>query len=87
MMRTRPATVSKWRVRFASEGIMGLRDDFRPGRSAIHSDGEPLWQRILDQIDSEPPLGYAKWNGLTLGETLGVAPARVWKELRTLGIS
>ena len=87
MMRTRPATVSKWRVRFDSEGIMGLRDDFRPGRPAIHNDSESLRRRILEQIDSEPPPGYAKWNGRTLGETLGVAPARIWKELRTLGIS
>jgi transposase len=87
MMQTRPATVSKWRVRFDSEGIMGLRDDFRPGRPSIHNDSEPLRQRILEQIDSEPPPGYAKWNGRALGENLGVAPARIWKELRTLGIS
>ncbi len=78
---TRPATVSKWRVRFESEGLMGLRDDFRPGRPVIHKDAESLRQRILKQIDCEPPAGYAKWNGRTLGEALGIAPSRIWKEL------
>lgn len=87
MMRTRPATISKWRVRFESEGMMGLRDDFRPGRPALHKDVESLRQQILEQIDAPPPPGYAKWNGRTLGEALGIAPARIWKELRTLGIS
>ena len=86
-MRTRPATVSKWRVRFEREGLMGLRDDFRPGRPPIHEDAESLRQRILKQIDTEPPSGYTKWNGRTLGEALGIAPVRIWKELRALGIS
>jgi transposase len=86
-LRTRPATVSKWRVRFEREGLMGLRDDFRPGRPRLHEDAEGLRQRILERIDTKPPLGYAKWNGRTLGEALGIAPVRIWKELRALGIS
>jgi transposase len=86
-LRIRPATVSKWRVRFEREGLMGLRDDFRPGRPRLHEDVEGLRQRILERIDTKPPLGYAKWNGRTLGEALGIAPVRIWKELRALGIS
>ena len=86
-LRIRPATVSKWRVRFEREGLIGLRDDFRPGRPRLHEDVEGLRQRILERIDTKPPLGYAKWNGRTLGEALGIAPVRIWKELRALGIS
>ena len=84
---TRPATVSKWRIRFEQEGLMGLRDDFRPGRPPIHEDSEGLRKSILEKIDTDPPAGYAKWNGRILGEALGVAPACIWKELRSLGIS
>lgn len=87
LMRTRAATVSKWRIRFEQEGVMGLRDDFRPGRPRVQEDCETLRQRILQQLDAEPPNGHAKWNGRTLGEALDVAPSRIWKELRTLGIS
>ena len=48
MMRTRPATVSKWRVRFDSEGIMGLRDDFRPFHM-VHAD-EIMFTKMLKKF-------------------------------------
>jgi hypothetical protein len=67
--------------------LMGLRDDFRPGRPPIHENSEELQKSILEKIDTDPPAGHAKWNGRTLGEALGIAPARIWKELRSLGIS
>ena len=74
LMRTRPATVSKWRIRFEQEGLMGLRDDFRPGRPRIQEDSENLRRRILECLDAPPPAGYAKWNGRTLGQALGISP-------------
>ncbi len=82
----RPATMSKWRVRFEREGLSGLHDDFRPGRPA----GEEridFRERLLSQLDQAPPSGYAGWNGPLLGRALGVKPDRVWAELRLLGIS
>jgi len=86
-MGTRPATVSKWRVRFESEGLEGLRDDYRPGRPPAGGDATAFRDRLLAQLDEEPPEGYAKWNGRLLAEELGVKPDKVWKELRTLGIN
>ncbi len=65
---TRPATVSKWRVRFEKQGLMGLRNDFRRGRPRIHEDAERLRQQILKRIKTKPPGGHAIWNGPTLGK-------------------
>lgn len=84
---TRPATVSKWRVRFESEGLEGLRDDYRPGRPAAGGDPAAFRDRLLARLDEEPPEGYAKWNGRLLAEALEVKADKVWKELRTLGIN
>lgn len=85
-MDVRPATVSKWRVRFEREGIEGLHDDFRPGRPAAE-DPQRLRDRILVKLDEKPPEGYSKWNGRLLAEALGISADRVWSELRRLGIN
>lgn len=84
----RPATVSKWRVRFESERMEGLHDDFRPGRPPTSLYGpEELRSKILAKLDEKPPEGYARWNGRLLGKALGVSADSVWRELRVLGIS
>lgn len=82
----RPATVSKWRKRYAEGGIVALHDQARSGRPALH--GEEDEARILRQLDQEPPLGYAAWNGRLLAQALGDLSADyVWQVLRNLGIS
>lgn len=86
-LEVRPATVSKWRVRFESEGMEGLHDDFRPGRPPGPNSREEVRAMILEKLDEEPPPGYARWNGRLLGEALGIKPDSVWKELRVLGIN
>lgn len=86
-LNIRPATVSKWRVRFESEGMEGLHDDFRPGRPPTLEPPERLRSRILEKLDEEPPDGHAAWNGRLLAEALGVRPDSVWRELRALGIN
>ena len=82
----RPATVSKWRVRFEREGLSGLHDDFRPGRPA-GEDRTHFRDRLLAQLDKVPPKGYAKWSGPLLARALGVKADLVWAQLRVLGIS
>lgn len=84
---TRPARVSKWRTRFAQEGLDGLCDDFRPG-VAPRYDKEQVRNRILKLLDEDPPIGYTKLNGRLLAERLGdVSADQVWRQLRSLGIS
>lgn len=82
----RPATVSKWRLRFSQGGIAALQDEPRPGRPAQYGEQDEL--RVLQLLDQEPPPGYAEWNGRLLAEALGdVSPDYVWEVLRRYGIS
>jgi len=77
----RPATVSKWRTRFAARRVAGLADAPRPGAPIRY--GPDTEQRILALLDKKPPRGYARWNGRLVAEKLGdVSPAQVWRVLR-----
>jgi transposase len=80
-LKQRPATVSKWRQRFAQHGLKGLSDAVRSGPPRRYA---PLTEpRILKQLDQAPPPGYARWNGRLLAEALqDVSPDYVWRVLR-----
>jgi len=81
----RPATVSKWRTRFASLGLDGLRDAPRPGATPVYD--ESTEKRILAMLDEEPPPGYATWTGKLLAKWLGdVSRHQIWRVLRRHGI-
>lgn len=82
----RPATVSKWRTRFAEGGIKALQDEPRPGRPPQHDKHDEL--RILRKLDEQPPPGYGSWNGRLVAEALGdVSADYVWQVLRKYKIS
>lgn len=77
----RPATVSKWRTRFAAHRLAGLEDEPRPGAPVRY--GPATADRIVALLDRAPPRGYARWNGRLVAETLGdVSPSQVWRVLR-----
>ena len=81
----RPATVSKWRLRFARGGLAGLQDAPRPG--ALRQYDESTQRRILAQLDEPPPRGYAIWTGSLVARALGdVSKHQVWRVLRAHGI-
>ncbi len=85
-LSTRPTTVSKWRRRFAEQGIEGLLDAPRSGRTPVYDDETE--QRIIEMLDEPPPEGYATWNGRLVAEALGdVSADHVWRVLRRHGIS
>ena len=84
-LSARPATVSKWRIRFAEGGLKGLMDKARPG--AVRRYGDETERRILEKLDESPPSGYATWNGKLLAKALGdVSPHQVWRTLGKYGI-
>lgn len=84
-LRTRTATVSKWRIRFARGGIRALQDAPRSGKPRSY--GESHTKRILELLDEAPPEGYAQWNGTLVAERLGdISEDQVWRVLRREGI-
>lgn len=80
----RPNTVGRWRRRFAEQGIAGLRDAPRPGKPAKY--GVELRDRILAQLELQPPAGMASWDGGALAKALSVSDDAVWRILRKEGI-
>lgn len=83
---TRPARVSKWRIRFSKLGISGLSDAPRPGQPKRYSDSTET--RVLKALDGAPPKGYRRWNGRLLAEHLeNVSDDQIWRVLRRRGIS
>ncbi len=84
-LRVRPATVSKWRVRYARTGLGGLADAPRPGVKRRYDAATE--RRILARLDETPPAGHATWTGSLVAEALGdVSPSHVWRVLRRHGI-
>src|SRR5215470_14165092 len=78
---TRPATVSKWRGRFAQEGLSGLRDAARSGKPRQYPDDHE--RRILAALDEPPPAGYGRWDGSLLARHLGdISKHQIWRVLR-----
>jgi transposase len=77
----RSATVSKWRVRFAGQGMAGLADALRSGKPLTYD--RATERRILAQLDQPPPAGFATWNGRLVAQALGdVSTDQVWRVLR-----
>ena len=81
----RPATVSKWRTRFAARGMAGLQDAARPGRARRY-DAE-VERRVLAALDQKPPAGRAVWTARLLAKALGEVPRHhIWRILHSHGI-
>jgi transposase len=80
-----PGTPSKWRTRFARQGLAALQDRPRPGKPARYT--EDTQRRVLAMLDRPPPEGYAAWNGRLLAQELADVSAHyVWRVLRRCGI-
>jgi transposase len=83
-LETRPATVTKWRVRFARLGIEGLKDAPRPGQPRRYLPDDE--KRVLKMLDQPVPSGYAQWNGPLLAQATKLSTDFVWRVLRSHGI-
>ena len=82
----RPGRISKWRTRFARQGIAGLRDAPRSGPPRRYS--AETERRVLAVLDEAAPRGYGRWNGARIAQRLGdVSKHQVWRVLRDRRIS
>src|SRR5215470_2653702 len=67
-LETRPATISKWRGRFARNRLVGLADAPRSGKPRHYQTADET--RILAALDEPPPKGYGRWDGNLLAQHL-----------------
>jgi len=80
----RPNTVILWRDRFIENGIKGLYDSQRPGKTVIY--GDDFRKLVLSKLTEEPPNGQTNWDGATLAAQLNVSADAIWRLLRKEGI-
>jgi len=84
-LQTYPATVSKWRVRFARVGLAGLADAPRSGAPGKYT--KETERRILARLDEAVPRGETAWTVRLLAKELGdVSEDHIWRVLRRHGI-
>jgi transposase len=81
----RPATASKWRTRFAKDGLQGLQDAPRAGRKRKYD--EETERLILSKLDEPPAGGETVWTARLIAQELGnVSIHHVWRVFRKHGI-
>jgi len=81
---TRSNTVIKWRQRFVSAGLKGLRDAPRRGPKRRYDD--TFRKQILAVLEQSPPAGQATWDGRAVARAVGGSAHAVWRVLRREGI-
>lgn len=78
--------MSKWRGRFARNGLSGLSDAARSGQPRRYTAADE--RRVLAGLDKTPLPGYARWDGALLGRELGdISKHQIWRVLRRHEIS
>jgi transposase len=76
-----PGTVSKWRVRYASQRMVGLSETGDRGAEPRY--GPEHGRRILAMLDQVPPAGYSNWTAPLLARELAdIHEQYIWRFLR-----
>jgi len=79
-LRCNPATVGKWRNRFARRRLDGLHDEPRPGPPRRISDADV--ERVIVKTLEETPLDATHWSTRSMATEVGMsqtAISRIWR--------
>jgi transposase/transcriptional regulator with XRE-family HTH domain len=82
--RVHPATVSKWRRRFAADRLEGLVDAPRPGAERTIAD-ETIEAVVVDTLESAPP-DATHWSTRDLAKKHGIGKTTVAEIWRAFGL-
>jgi transposase len=74
--------VSRIRARFLAEGVRGLSERPRRGRTD-HRVSERVVERVLALAASAPPSGHRRWSTRLIGARVGLTSTTVSKILRS----
>jgi transposase len=75
-----PATVGKWRRRFAEERLGGLHDEPRPGKPRTITDAQV--ERVIVKTLEEAPRDATHWSTRSMAQAVGLnqtAVSRIWR--------
>jgi len=78
-------TVSKWRERFRTQGLMGLYDERRPGKPRSIREDEIML--LIDRtLKTPPPDGSTHWSCRSMAKETGLSKSTVQRFWSVLGI-
>jgi transposase len=80
-----PATVGKWRARFAARGLVGLSDEYRSGRPRTVSDAQ-VEDVVVKTIETKPADGSTHWSTRTMADHVGLSQTMISRIWRTFGL-
>ena len=72
--------VAKWRSRFHSFRMEGLRDAYRSGKPVVISEAQK--NKVIHLACSKPAKGYSNWSQKRIGEEVGMSASKVNKILK-----
>ena len=79
-----PATVGKWRTRFAERRLDGLHDEPRPGKPRTISDREV--ERVIVKTLEETPADATHWSTRSMAKATGMSQAAISRIWRAFGL-
>lgn len=84
-LQTNRGTVTKWRKRFAEQGIDGLHDEPRPGapRTITDSDVERV---VITTLESKPK-GATHWSTREMAKHVGLSHSSIGRIWRAFGLA
>ena len=72
--------VNKWRQRFKSAGIAGLKDAHRPGKRPVITQEQKLL--VIQKACSKPEGVYTNWSQARIAKEVGISQSRVFQILK-----
>jgi transposase len=79
-----PATVGKWRARFAERRLDGLHDEPRPGKPRTISDEDV--ERVIVKTLEETPKNATHWSTRSMAKATGMSQSAVSRIWRAFGL-